>query len=247
VKKHLNWIMDHAKTPDEKWDSEHCMKRFGHFERLFEHALDGPDNAELAWQAYRLLRHQTETLRKGLTMLSHAMAPIHLISRFKKKMLNVAKRKVSEGSGDNVSTVAVESATTTEEVGNGGIKSDGKPVEELEKDKISLAFSSVRWHHVDKLVGMLDFGVVDINVVNHQGSTLLHTACQNGHLDLVRRLCRKGIDMNCQNNNGDTAMHFSRYYDYDEIFRYLRSQGANDALQNVNGETCYEKMALSGM
>ena len=254
VKKHLEWIMDHAKTPDEKWDSEHCMKRFGHFERLFEHALDGPDNAELAWQAYRLLRHQTETLRKDQTMLSHAMAPIHLISRFKKKMLNVAKRKVGGDSSGNVDAAesgsvgsSVGSESGKNEVGSDGIISDGVAVEDSETNKIALAFSSVRWHHVDKLVGMLDFGVVDINVVNHQGSTLLHTACQNGHLDIVRRLCRKGIDMNCQNNKGNTAMHFSRYYDYDDIFRYLRSQGANDALRNIDGETCYEKMASSGM
>jgi hypothetical protein len=240
VKKHLDWILDHAKTPDEKWDSEHCSKRLGHFERLFEHALDGPDSAELAWQAYRLLRHQTETLRQNRTMLSHAMAPIHLISRFKKKMTNVARLKKLGNSeiGVNLTSVNINGA------GSGSTDGSSEPIEQ---DKVALAFSSVRWHHIDDLTRMLDFNVVDINVCNSQENSLLHTACQNGHLDIVRILCRKGIHINAQNNKGDTAMHFARYYDYDEIFRYLRQQRADDALRNLAGETCYEKVASHAM
>ena len=237
IQKHLDWLLEHAKTPDEKWDSEHCYKRLGHFETLFEHSLDGSGSAELAWQAFRFLRHQTETLRKNRTMLSHAMAPIHLISRFKKKMMNVttlsSKKKESEEKGET------DKGGETNEENATSKKSD--------EENAALAFSSVRWHHVDKLVSMLDFDVIDINVVNHQGNTLLHTACQNGHLDIVRRLCRKKIALNAQNNSGDTAMHFARYYDYDEIFRYLRQQEANDTLRNNAGETCYEKVASSGM
>jgi hypothetical protein len=240
IQKHLDWIVEHAKTPDEKWDSQHCYKRLGHFETLFEKSLDGRSNAELAWQAYRLLRHETEKLRRSRTMLSHSMAPLHLIAKFKKKMLKVAKTKDKNDENISVSADSNDTmpfATTSENGENVG----------SEEDNAALAFSSVRWHHVDKLVRMLDFNVIDINIVNHQGNSLLHTACQNGHLDIVRRLCRKQIELNTQNNKGDTAMHFARYYDYDEIFRFLRQQGANDTLRNVAGETCYEKVASSGM
>ena len=105
-------------------------------------------------------------------------------------------------------------------------------------------FSLVRWHHVDKLVRIIDFGEVEIDVVNQpHGNSLLHVACQNGHLDIVRMLCRKGISVNIQNLRGNTALHFSRYYDYSEIFRALRENGADDTLRNNDGETCYELRA----
>ena len=230
VEKHQDWISSHAKTPDEKWDAEHCKKRLVHFQRLFEHALEGPDSAELAWQAYRLLRHQTETLRQNRTILSHAMAPIHLVSRFKSKMTHIAQAMAKQGAsepseGNKIPTNALLSGS--------GEKQSGQ------------AFSYARWNHVDELLRLIDLGSVCIDLLNDQGNSLLHVACQNGHLNLVRLLCRKGIAVNMQNKRGNTALHFSRYYDYDQIFRFLRQAGADDSLRNDDGETCYE-MSSSG-
>ncbi len=237
IRKHLDWIVKHAKTPEEKWDSEHCDKRLGHFDRLFEHALDGPDSAELAWQAFRLLRHETETIRRNRTMLSHTMAPIHLLSRFRSKMTQAA-RKMKSVSG----TEAAAASTTLSH----GDKRQGLEhgIDGMETDLHVQVFSYVRWHHIDKLARVIDFGEVEIDVVNRpHGNSLLHVACQNGHLDIVRMLCRKGISVNTQNKRGNTALHFSRYYDYSEIFRTLRENGADDTLRNHDSETCYELRA----
>lgn len=235
IQKHLDWIIKHARTPEEKWDSEHCAKRLDHFERLFEHALDGRDSAELAWQAFRLLRHETETIRRSRTILSHTMAPIHLVSRFRSKMTETARKMKSR----KLMTQAGALQTSTDAIHSGNDHSNPSS----QADANVQVFSLVRWHHVDKLLRMIDFGEVDVDVSNHHGNTLLHVACQNGHLDIARMLCRKGISVDAQNCRGNTALHFTRYYDYSEIFRLLRESGADDTIRNQDGETCYELRA----
>lgn len=264
IRKHLDWIVKHAKTPEEKWDSEHCGKRLGHFERLFEHALDGPDSAELAWQGFRLLRHETETIRRNRTMLSHTMAPIHLVSRFRSKMTQAARKLKTVAGTAAGATMTTTITTAGDDAASGGatrpapgglagsaaspetVRLEGEEhgAEGAQADVMVQVFSYVRWHHVDKLARLIDFGEVEIDVVNHpHGNSLLHVACQNGHLDIVRMLCRKGISVNAQNSRGNTALHFSRYYDYSEIFRALRENGADDTLRNHDNETCYELRA----
>jgi ankyrin repeat protein len=45
----------------------------------------------------------------------------------------------------------------------------------------------------------------DVSVQNEDGSTALHLASRNGHVDLGRMLIERGADISVQNKEGQTA------------------------------------------
>jgi len=99
----------------------------------------------------------------------------------------------------------------------------------------------VRWNQTNDVSEILDGGGVSADFREpHNGNTLLHIACQNGHKELIQMLVIRGADVNAQNHHGQTALHFAYTYSFVEIGEWLRKMGADDGLLNESGLCCYE-------
>ena len=78
---------------------------------------------------------------------------------------------------------------------------------------------------------------INLNSQNHAGTTILHTACQNGYLDLVNFLIIKKVDIDLQDNNGHTPLHLCAIYAQYDIAQVLIQNNANLYLLNKNNVT----------
>ena len=90
---------------------------------------------------------------------------------------------------------------------------------------------------VRKLLG-LDNSLVRAR--DKDGSTPLHCAAGNGHVDVARILLEAGADINDHNNNGHwgtTPLHAAAHGDRKDVAALLITQGADVAAKNLNGRT----------
>ncbi|OUM70571.1 hypothetical protein PIROE2DRAFT_19457 [Piromyces sp. E2] len=99
-------------------------------------------------------------------------------------------------------------------------------------DDKGLFFSEIKNDNVEKIKRLIPT-VLDINMVNNDGNTLLHEAVFNKKPELVELLLEKGINKQIKNRHGDTANDinekynkkdhhedFNRCYNKDDTFIY---------------------------
>ena len=88
-------------------------------------------------------------------------------------------------------------------------------------------------------------------MITDQGKTLLHIACQYGHVDIVRTLIEiYGCSLNVVDNSGSMPFHDACYYDQVLVIDYLLHVAAkpSECLQivDLNGNTAFHKANQSG-
>ena len=69
---------------------------------------------------------------------------------------------------------------------------------------------------------------------DQDGSTLLHVAVSNDHIDIVKYLVSQGADVDSQDSEGDTPLHLAASSGLLEIAKYLVSKGANVNARNTS-------------
>ncbi|CAH8870047.1 unnamed protein product [Trichobilharzia szidati] len=77
-----------------------------------------------------------------------------------------------------------------------------------------------------------------INSRTHLGSTPLHLAAQQGHLQIALKLIQMGADQNCRNKQGWTAAqiaHKQHYLNLFETLQAITTDASDWAVPNVNG------------
>lgn len=87
---------------------------------------------------------------------------------------------------------------------------------------------------------LIDYGV-DVNGCNVDGWTLLHLACRNKWLEIIKSIVKKNADINAQNFENDTPLHIAvEAYKSDgktDLIKYLLNAGANCNIENIRGKT----------
>ncbi|RYP08517.1 hypothetical protein DL764_001848 [Monosporascus ibericus] len=73
---------------------------------------------------------------------------------------------------------------------------------------------------------LLDHGA-DVNLVDLNGWTALHTAALQGHETIMKLLLEKGADINVKDCNGRTALHIASSQGHDVVTRWLIEKGAD--------------------
>jgi ankyrin repeat protein len=96
------------------------------------------------------------------------------------------------------------------------------------------AWRAAYFGHVEELRAILDQGF-DVN----ESGTLLDTAAEEGHIDVVQLLVGRGARLDTTQGLG-TALHAAAYHGQTEIIRYLISKGADpNALESRNYTPLY--------
>lgn len=103
---------------------------------------------------------------------------------------------------------------------------------------------------LDTIIPITDSNVIKIiadaikksgnfNTINKRGSTVLHLAIQNDHIEIARSIIQngKGIDFNIQDCLGNTALHYAAEYGYRDIIEMLIERGADVNIVNVFDKT----------
>lgn len=87
----------------------------------------------------------------------------------------------------------------------------------------------------------------DVSLTDDNGRTLLHWACDRGHVDIVVFLLNKTCDVNAQDSDGLTPLHYSVQCDYREITKILLNWGADCNLEDTDGESALDSVDLDEM
>jgi len=80
----------------------------------------------------------------------------------------------------------------------------------------------------EEVQAFLDFGSIDLNQGDYDRRTALHLAVGEGHLEIVRMLCKAGADVNVQDRWGNSPLDDARKAKTDSIgiMKLLLKQGA---------------------
>lgn len=85
------------------------------------------------------------------------------------------------------------------------------------------------------------FSCESMQQLDDRGTSALHEAARNGHVDMLRVMLEKGADVNLTQDApadaGNTPLHIACIYGNADVVKLLIENGADDTLQNVAGET----------
>lgn len=70
-------------------------------------------------------------------------------------------------------------------------------------------------------------------------TSLLHTACRCGSLDVVQMLINYGLDVNLADIAGWSPMHIAVTYDRVDVMKALLRAGANPYIKNKQNNTVF--------
>ena len=105
-------------------------------------------------------------------------------------------------------------------------------------DEWRAVHSAIRWK---KPIEEIESLIVSKEAANcyddTNGNRPIHIAAQNGHLDQLMLLIRKGADVNAQNMKGNTAFHMALSYDYYDCVQALQNAGADLDIKNSAGHS----------
>ena len=73
----------------------------------------------------------------------------------------------------------------------------------------------------------------DVNEqTEYYGSTTLHAASENGHVEVVERLIQAGGELNRGDKWGDTPLHNASMYGHVEVITALLAAGADKTIED---------------
>ncbi len=201
----LEYLDVNANTASDAWHVLDNKHRLIHFERILQRALNGDGTFQLAFDTYRLMRFQIETLIAARTKLVSALGPLRMLIKFKRKVLkSLETMKKSAAVVDN--DVDVNNSNN-----------------EKYKNMIKMLFSNCRWNKIDDVLGIIEDENLSMNVKNSKGATLLHVAAQNGHKDLAKLLCDLGASVDKKDGKGLMPIDYAMQYKYLNIVEILRT------------------------
>ncbi|KAJ7194182.1 ankyrin repeat-containing domain protein [Mycena pura] len=111
---------------------------------------------------------------------------------------------------------------------------DGKP--ELTQETIDFAqrmFEAARTGNSELLLAAVDAGL-PVNIMNHQGNSLLMLAAYAGHVDLTKALLERGGDPNMLNDRGQSTIAGAVFKNHEAIVRVLAENNADPRLGTPN-------------
>ena len=69
---------------------------------------------------------------------------------------------------------------------------------------------------------------IDVNIVDKQGSTALHEACEYGSNKIVKLLCNEGANISAANRDGVTPLHVGCHEGHSEVIKSILLVGHDE-------------------
>jgi len=91
---------------------------------------------------------------------------------------------------------------------------------------------NVRKGHLRVVKYCLTLEPMDLNIQDNDGNTPLHTACENGNIEIAKALLTAGAGANTQDNDGNTPLHTACKNGNIDIAKALLIAGANQNVEN---------------
>ncbi|XP_032802655.1 acyl-CoA-binding domain-containing protein 6 isoform X2 [Petromyzon marinus] len=107
--------------------------------------------------------------------------------------------------------------------------------EEIIREEDKTVFDHCKDNEVNRLAAALKQDAFDINQRDEEGRTLLHWACDRGHLETVELLLKRGANVNSQDDEGQTALHYACGCDFPAAVRLLLAFGADPSIPDSEG------------
>jgi ankyrin repeat protein len=121
---------------------------------------------------------------------------------------------------------------------NSPIPSSTLPPRAPDPPMLQAAYDQGRLGQLSALKAVLDEHPDFLNQpVGVRGSTLLHTAAYNGHLDVVKELLGRGATVNQRNFVGESALYSAVLRGTPDVIRLLIASGADPSIPDNNGLT----------
>lgn len=190
------------------------------FYGLFKQATQGKCNTEkpwasdfrgrAKWEAWSALSHMSKSeAEKEYVALLDRIAPGWRDLKNETSNENNHKKE-SQGMGLSVSTMKMN---IEDEVPEG------------EED----VFVFCSKGETEKVLDLIRRGEVNINQKdNEMGMTLLHWACDRGHLDLIKSLLSLGANVNAKDDDGETPLGTARLCEHKDAEKLLLENGATE-------------------
>lgn len=77
--------------------------------------------------------------------------------------------------------------------------------------------------------------LIDINVVDEDGQSLLHEAISHKNTNIGLDLIQRGINVNIQDRNGQTALHYAALYDNEALTISILNAGGSPNIKDKYG------------
>ena len=110
-----------------------------------------------------------------------------------------------------------------------------------------IALKAAKQGEIDTLRKLLSRDPSLLQTRDKDGSTLLHCAAWNGHVDTVAFLLDAGAEINEHNQNthwGTTPLHAAAHGNQKAVAELLISRGADIHAKNLHGRTPHEETAV---
>ena len=97
---------------------------------------------------------------------------------------------------------------------------------------------SQEWFDIDmsKIQDLIEKGA-DVEAKDKWGSTPLHFASGNNHIEIAKLLLDRGADVKAKDNGGQTPLHFASWHNRIKIAKLLIEAGADVDATDDDGET----------
>jgi hypothetical protein len=97
------------------------------------------------------------------------------------------------------------------------------------------------------VIRLLSIRNINVNVKDDEnGSTPLHRAAANGHIEISRLLLQNGADVNVKDDGGNTPLHWAAEEDNIDVLHLLVENGADLEAQNNEGWRALHSAADQG-
>ncbi|KAM3914911.1 acyl-CoA-binding domain-containing protein 6 [Leptodactylus fuscus] len=96
-------------------------------------------------------------------------------------------------------------------------------------------FDYCRENDITRISHGLATGVIDVNVADDEGRSLLHWACDRGRTELVSLLLFHNAHINMQDHEGQTPLHYASACEFLDIVDMLLDHGADPSVVDHDG------------